>query len=172
MFVVVGLIGALLLLSFLVAGDFLEGVLPENDWITAEVLGAFLAAFGLFGWVATAQFDAPTPLAAAVGVGGGIGMGWLAYRITKALSNMSTDPTPGQRDLIGKEGRVITAVSPGNSGEILVSLAGQSIKLSAVADETLARGAAVVILESQSPTRVRVQSAERFWGSDPVLDAP
>jgi len=172
MFVVVGLVGALLLLSFLVAGDFLEGVLPENDWITAEVLGAFLAAFGLFGWVTTAQFDAPAPLAAVVGVGGGIAMGWLAYRITRALSNMSTEPTPGQRDLVGKEGRVITAVSPGAAGEVLVSIAGQSIKLSAVADETLARGAAVVVIESQSPTRVRVQSAEQFWGTGPQLDAP
>lgn len=172
MFIAVGIVGAVLLLAFLLVGDFLDGVLPESDWITAEVLGAFLAAFGLFGWVTAAQFDAPTPLAAAVGVAGGIGMGWFALRLTRALSNMATDPTPGQRDLIGKEGRVITAVSPGSAGEILVSLAGQSIKLSAVADETLARGTAVVIVESQSPTRVLVQSADRFWGSDPVIDAP
>lgn len=172
MFVVVGIIGALLLLCFLLVGDALDGILPENDWVTGEVLGAFLAAFGLFGWVVDAQFDVGTPTAALVGVGGGLAMGWLALRLVRTLSRMQTDPTPGQRDLVGKQGRVVTAVSPGSAGEVLVTLAGQTIKLSAVADETLARGAAIVVVESQSPTRVLVQSAERFWGPMPEIDGP
>ena len=76
MFVVVGLVGAVLLVVFLLLDDVLDGMLPETDWISGPALGAFLAAFGLFGWVAQEAFDAPTPVAAVVGVAGGVGLGW------------------------------------------------------------------------------------------------
>ena len=58
MFVVVGLVGAVLLVVFLVLDDVLEGILPDADWISGPALGAFLAAFGLFGWVGQEAFDA------------------------------------------------------------------------------------------------------------------
>lgn len=171
MFVVVGVVGVLLLIAFLLLGDVLEGVLPESDWLTGDVIGAFLAAFGLFGWVTQAQFDTGSGVAALVGVGGGVGVGWIAYRLTRALGRMRTEPSVGQRDLVGKSGRVVTAVAPASVGEVIVNVAGQSLKLSAVADRALARGTPIVVVEAQSPTRVSVQSAAEFWGPDGELEA-
>jgi membrane protein implicated in regulation of membrane protease activity len=166
MFAVVGLVGALLLVLFLVFDDALEGILPDVDWISGPVCGAFLAAFGLFGWVAQEGFDAPAPVAIAAGVAGGIGLGWFAYRLSRALLHGPTDETPRTATLIGKEGRVVTAVSAGRLGEIVVRLGGQPVKLAATAAETLAVGTAVVVIAVESDTKVVVEAAARFWGQE------
>jgi membrane protein implicated in regulation of membrane protease activity len=163
MFVVVGVVGALLLVVFLVFDDVLDGILPDADWISGPVIGAFLAAFGLFGWVSQDGFDAPGPAAALVGVAGGVGVGWFAYRLSKALLHSPTDPTPTLASLVGKEAKVVTAVRAGGTGEVLVRLAGQPVKLSATSAESLERGTTAVVVAVESATRVRVESAERFW---------
>ena len=166
MFAVVGLVGVLLLVLFLVFDDVLDGILPDADWISGPALAAFLAAFGLFGWVAEEGFDAPTPVATAAGVAGGIGLGWFAYRLSKALMHSPTDDTPRTASLVGREGRVVTAVSAGRVGEVIVRLGGQPVKLSALANESLAVGTDVVVIAVESDTRVVVESASRFWAED------
>jgi membrane protein implicated in regulation of membrane protease activity len=163
MFVVVGVVGALLLVSFLVFDDLLDGILPDADWISGPVIGAFLAAFGLFGWVAEEGFEAPTGLASLVGLGGGVALGWFAYRVSRALMHSPTDATPTLAALIGQQAKVVTPVRAGGTGEVLVQLAGQPLKLSATADHDLARGTDSVVVAIESPTRVRVESADTFW---------
>ena len=115
MFVAVGVLGALLLVVFLVFDDFLDEIIPDADWISGPVIGAFLAAFGLFGWMVQSSTDAAAWVAALVGLGGGVGLGYGTYRLTKALANTPTDATPTQRDLLGRPGRVITAISAGRA---------------------------------------------------------
>lgn len=166
MFVAVGLVGAVLLVLFLIFDDVLDGILPDIDWISGPVIGAFLAAFGLFGWTTTEAFDAPSGIAAIVGVGGGVAMGFGAYRLTKALMHSPTDATPTAAALVGREGRVVTGASPGQLGEVLVTMGGQPIKLSAVSDGELVRGVAVVVIDAPSATKVVVQAADLFWGTD------
>jgi membrane protein implicated in regulation of membrane protease activity len=163
MFVVVGVVGTLLLIAFLLFDDFLDGILPDSEWISGPAIGAFLAAFGLFGWVADDGFDAPPLLAGAIGVAGGIGLGWFAYRVSRALMNSPTDATPTTAALVGQQAKVVTPVRAGGTGEVLVRLGGQPVKLSATADEDLARGTESVVVAVESPTRVRVESAVRFW---------
>ncbi|HWL46025.1 MAG TPA: hypothetical protein VNQ73_24005 [Ilumatobacter sp.] len=175
MFVVVGAVGAVLLLVFLMFDDLLEGLLPDNDWISGPAIGAFLAAFGLFGWTAERAFDTPRPVAATAGVAGGLALGWFAVRLSKALLHSPTDATPATRDLIGQTAQVVTPVPAGGVGEVLVRLGGQPVKLAATADEHLARGAESVVIDTLSPTRVVVQSVSRFWaGTDehPEPDPP
>jgi len=155
MFAVVGLVGAILLVAFLVFDAVLDGLLPEADWISGPALAAFLAAFGLFGWVAQEGFDAPT----------GVALGWFAYRVSKALLHGPTDPTPNTSTLIGHEARVVTPVRAGGSGEVLVRLGGQPVKLLATADEDLTTGTAAVVIAVESSTKVVVQAAERFWAT-------
>ncbi len=166
MFAVVGIIGVLLLVAFLLLDDVLEGILPDVDWISGPAVAAFLAAFGLFGWVAEEGFEAPTPAAAVVGVAGGVGMGWFAYRLSKALMHSPTDETPRTSSLIGREGRIVTAVSAGRVGEVLVRLGGQPVKLSAMASEALAVGTEVVVIAVESDTKVVVEAATKFWARD------
>jgi len=166
MFVVVGVVGALLLVLFLIFDDVLEGVLPDADWFSGPVIGAFLAAFGIVGWTATEAFDAPTWGASIIGVAGGAAIGYGAYRLTKALMSGPTDATPSSAALVGREGRVITGATPGRLGEVLVTLGGQPVKLSAVSDDELVRGSTVVVIEAASATKVVVQPADRFWAAD------
>ena len=165
MFVVVGVVGAVLLLTFLLFDDLLDGILPDAEWISGPVIGAFLAAFGLFGWVADAGFGTGPALAALVGLGGGVGLGWFAYRISKALMHAPTDATPTTASLVGQPARVITPVRAGGIGEVLVRLGGQPVKLSATAATDLARGADTVVVAVESATRVRVEAADEFWQS-------
>lgn len=166
MFVAVGVVGAVLLVLFLIFDDVLDGIGPEADWISGPVLGAFLAAFGLFGWTSAEAFDAPTWLAALVGIGGGAAMGYGAYRLSKALINSPTDGTPTAAALMGREGRVVTGARPGRLGEVLVSMGGQPVKLSAVCDAELIRGTTVVVIDVESSTKVVVQPSGRFWATD------
>ena len=167
MFVAVGLIGVVLLVVFLVFDDVLDGLIPDADWVSGPALGAFLAAFGLFGWVAEEGFDAPTPLAVGTGLVGGIGLGWFTAKLAKALMHQPTDATPTARDLLGAEGKVVTAISDGHAGEVLLRLAGQPTKMFATSDDTLAVGTDVVVIDVASDTRVVVQAASRFWELDP-----
>lgn len=163
MFVAVGAVGALLLVVFLIFDDVLDGLLPDADWISGPALAAFLAAFGLFGWVAQEGFDAPTGLAAAAGVVGGVALGWFAYRLSRALMHAPTDGTPTAAALVGQEAKVVTPVRAGGTGEVLVRLGGQPVKLSATADVDLPRGTQSVVVAVESATRVRIESADTFW---------
>lgn len=54
MFVVIGVIGALLLVSTLVFDDVIDDLIPGLDFLSGPVIGAFLAAFGLEAAIAEA----------------------------------------------------------------------------------------------------------------------
>lgn len=166
MFIAVGLIGVVLLVLFLVLDDVIDGAVPSVDWISGPVVGAFLAAFGLFGWTTTEAFDAPTGLAVVAGVGGGVALGYGAYRLSKALMHSPTDATPTAAALVGREGRVVTGAVPGRLGEVLLTMSGQPVKVSAVSDDELVRGAPIVVIDVESATKVVVQPADRFWATD------
>lgn len=167
MFVVVGVIGAVLLVVFLLLDDVLDAILPDSEWISGPAIAAFLAAFGLFGWVAEEAFDAPRPIAAMAGVAGGVGLGWLAYRLSRALLHGPTDATPTTAALVGQQARVVTPVRAGGTGEVLVRLGGQPVKLSATAVKDLPLGTEAVVVSVESATRVRVESSEDFWNPTP-----
>ena len=96
-------------------------------------------------------------------VGGGVALGWFAYRVSRALMHSPTDATPTLAALVGQQAKVVTPVRAGGTGEVLVQLAGQPLKLSATADHDLARGTDSVVVAIVSPTRVRVESADTFW---------
>lgn len=166
MFAVVGLIGAVLLVVFLIFDDVLDGILPDADWISGPALAAFLAAFGLFGWVAQEGFDAPGPVAGAAGVAGGLGLGWFAYRLSRALLHSPTDETPRTASLVGREARIVTSIVAGRVGEVIVRLGGQPVKLYATATEALPVGTEVVVIAVESDTKVVVEAAARFWSTD------
>ena len=163
----VGIVGAVLLVAFLIFGDALDGVIPDSDWVSGPAIGAFLAAFGLFGWVAEEGFDATSGVAAGVGVAGGLGLGWFTARLARALMNQPTDATPTSRSLLGTQGKVVTAISDGAAGEVLLRLAGQPVKLFATSDDSLSVGTEVVVVDVASDTRVVVQASTRFWELDP-----
>jgi membrane protein implicated in regulation of membrane protease activity len=169
MFIAIGIVGVLLLLVALLVDDIFDGLLPESDWLSTASIAAFLAAFGFGAGLLQRQVGLHPGLAAAGGAAAGVALAMVAVRWSRALSTMATDATPTSGDLLGCTGRVITAVPGGSSGEVMVRLGGQPVKLSAVGpdggDAELSRGAEVIVVDVLSPTRVRVEPVDRFWSS-------
>lgn len=163
MFVVVGILGALLLVGTLVFDDVIDEFVPGLDFITGPVVGAFLAAFGLFGWFLDDGVDSPVFVAVAAATAGGAVFGATTYRATRALMHQPTDATPTTDSLVGTEAKVVTAVSADGIGEVLVRLGGAATKFTATADTDLPVGTGVVVVAVESPTKVRVVRTEEFW---------
>lgn len=169
-FIAIGVLGvALLAVSFLL-DDVFEAVLPDG-WLSAPVVGAFLTATGFGGYLASVA-GAPTGLAIAAGAGAGVVLGWVALRLSRAVAGMATDATPSSVDLVGREGRVVTPIVAGGTGEVLIRLGGQPLKLTARATDDVPTGSTVVVVAVLSPTFVEVQTAERFWAPNPTGELP
>jgi membrane protein implicated in regulation of membrane protease activity len=96
----------------------------------------------------------------------GIVIGYLAWRITKALMYMPTDEPVRTADLLGKSGRVITPIPAGGLGEILVRHAGQPLKLSGRATQALPAGTAVIITQIISTSSVEVAAEDELFGTE------
>ena len=177
-----GLFLAFAILGFglLIAGlffDFLDGIFDALDLggggvVSAPVIGAFLGAFGLGGLA----FDAMSGGNLAVGLVGavaaGLGFGWIAFRLSSAFMHMATDATPTSRDLEGLIGRVVTPIAAGGSGEILVRLGGQQLKLTARSSREVPLGASVIVLEVLSSSSVRVEPESSFWDRELGEESP
>lgn len=167
MFIGIGLVGLALLVLAFVFDDVFDGLLPGGDWLSTTSLAAFGAAFGFGASMLQIGANLNTGPAAVGGVACGLALGTIAVRWSRSLSNMATDATPNSSDLVGLAGQVVTPIPTDSSGEVLVTLGGQPVKLSAVgregADE-LGRGDDIVVVDVLSATRVRVEIANDFWG--------
>ncbi len=164
MFVAVGIIGVAVLLFGLLVDDVFDGLLPGGDWLSLTSIATFLSAFGLLGWILTARFDTPTPVAVLGGTAAGIALGAVAVRWSRSLATMATDATPTAADLVGCGGRLVTAIPAGSTGEALIRIGGQPVKLTAVAATAIDRGTEVVVVDVLSSTKVSVEPADQFWG--------
>jgi membrane protein implicated in regulation of membrane protease activity len=163
MFIVIGAVGALLLLITLVFDDVIDDLVPGLDFISGPVVGAFLVAFGAFGWYLDAGPELPLPLAALIALAAGVLFGGFAFRFSHLLAHQPTDATPTTESLVGRSARVVTPVRANGIGEVIVELGGAPTKYSATADNDLATGTAVVVIAVESPTKLRVESDAQFW---------
>jgi hypothetical protein len=123
-------------------------------WLSMSVVLAFLAAFG-FGtgaFVGTLGAAAVLPGAAA-----GVGFGWLAARLTAAAMHMPTGATDTEEAMLGSLGRIVTSPSPGRYGEALLHRPAGPVKVACTADDALAAGTEVVVVDVTSSTLVHVQ---------------
>lgn len=157
LFLVAGVLGALLLLVTLLLDDILDGIFDfaDSGFISGPAIGAFLAAFGFGGALSMSAGIAPS---ASVGVGivAGFALGAVAGLVTRMLVKMPTTATPTEASLVGSLGTVVTSVPSDGFGEVSVMLVGQSVKFSARSAETLPAGTHVVVERVLSPTSVWV----------------
>jgi len=139
----------------------LGGAQPAGPDLSLPVISGFLGAFGFAGAVAATLAGEHGLLAVAAGVLVGllaaVPTAFLAGKLVHAAMNMATDATLSSADLVGAIGVVITAVPEGGYGEVRLAIAGQQIKFNARADEPLARGTHVFVIEVPSPTSVLVE---------------
>lgn len=129
--------------------------------VTLPAIAGFLGTFGFVGAVA-AVLSGTTGTSAAVvatlfGAAAGVPAAWLANRLMDVAMRMNTDATPSSSDLVGATGVVIRSVPAGGYGEVRLSVAGQPMKFNARADQPLARGTSIFVIEVPSPTSVLVE---------------
>jgi membrane protein implicated in regulation of membrane protease activity len=159
-FLVTAALGFGLLVVGLVFDDFLEFMDGDGGVLSAPVIGAFLGAFGIGGFVGTsATGNALVGLITAAIAG--LALGWVALRLSFVFIEMHTDATPTSGDYLGQLGRVVTPIS-GGGGEILIRMGGSPIKLVARADADIERGAEIVVVEVLSSNAVRVMTTNEL----------
>jgi membrane protein implicated in regulation of membrane protease activity len=140
--------------------------------VTLPAIAGFLGTFGFVGAIA-AVLSGTTGTSAAVvatlcGVVAGLPAAWLANRLMDAAMRMNTDATLSSSDLVGATGVVIRSVPAGGYGEVRLSIAGQPMKFNARADQPIARGTSIFVIEVPSPTSVLVEPTP---GADPAPPA-
>lgn len=154
-FLVVGVLGAVLLLISLL----LDGIFDALDFgdgpLSLTTIAAFTAIFGFaaFGCVgAGVSTGGAAVLGALAGLLGGAAAWWLSRLIRGAESTTAVSSD----DLVGLEGAVVLDIPAAGLGEVAITRHGERISLSAVADRPIPRGAAVRITQTVTSTSVRV----------------
>lgn len=154
--------GGLLLLTFV--ADTFEVDIPGTDaGVPAEAIAGFLAACGIIGYLLTST-GVGAGVTVPVAVGAGVGTGAITVSMVRFLMRSPTDATPTQADFVGAIAKVVTPISPGGVGEVMVSRHGQPWKVAAeLADgdlDELPAGTQVVVVSTVSATRVVVTPAD------------
>lgn len=164
-FLLVGAVGAGLLLVAMVVGDLLDGFLHVD-----AVGGDFFSLAGLAGFVGALGFTAAIvlsvvpSLALALGLGAVVGLGvgalaaWLTVRLKDATRD--SDSTVRAQHLVGAVGRVISPIPEGGFGQVRLSIHGHPTMMNAKADEPIAAGRLIQVTAVLSPTSVRVRHGE------------
>lgn len=163
--------GVVGLLVGLVAGDIDIDVDVGPDGLSLPALAALVGAFGFAG-AGLLAVGVPTPLALAGAAVAGLALAVATARAVRGLVDMPTDGPVRTGDMVGRPGRVVTALTPDRTGEVLVDHAGQRLKVAARGVEVLAVGDRVVVVEVLSPTLVAVESHDRFWSPGPADPRP
>ncbi|KKD07667.1 hypothetical protein [Streptomyces sp. WM6386] len=168
-FLGLGIAGVALLVLSLAFDGVLEGLFDGVDvldglfdgWLSLPVIAGFVSMLGFSGAIAMGTTGLGAVGATVIGVPVGVGTGWLAYRLSRALMSDRSGAAPRGDDLIGVSGSVVTAIPADGYGEVLVRRAGQPVKLSAKSSVPVARGAEVWVEEALSQTAVSVRLVER-----------
>jgi membrane protein implicated in regulation of membrane protease activity len=160
-FVAIGALGLLLLLLSVLLDDLLDGVFDfgGGDFgglLSGPVLSAFLAAFG-FGAAATmAATGASVAISTLGGLASGAVVGTAAGLLVRSISSMPTDITPSSATLEGASGVVVTPIGAERTGEVLLTVVGSPVKVSARSEGPVALGVPVKVTAVVSPTLVVV----------------
>lgn len=164
-FLIIGAVGAGLLLVAMLVGDLLEGLLPFDDFggdfFSLAGLAGFVGALGFTGAIVL-SLSHLLPLAIGLGVVVGLGVGALAAWLTMRLKDTTrdSDSTVRAHHLVGVVGRVIHPIPEGGFGQVRVSIHGHPTMLNAKADESIPAGRLIEITQVLSPTSVHVRHGE------------
>ncbi|WP_203566658.1 hypothetical protein [Aestuariimicrobium ganziense] len=163
-FMVIGVIGALVLLLSLVIGD-IGDVDFGHDWdfgadlFSIAALAGFAGAFG-FGAALVESLTGQTWLGVLAGVLVGAVIAWLVARLTRALKTGGTAGTVRTSNLVGLEGVVLSSIPAGGFGEVRIRAHGQQLKLNARSEAALETGQRVWVSGVVSPTAVEVRDSD------------
>lgn len=143
------------------ADDAFDALDLGPSWLSLPVIAAFV---GAFGFVTGATIGPLGPLAVVLGVAAGLLFGLGAVRLSRAMMHMPTDPTETAADLMASFGRIITPPTPGRYGAVLLDRPAGPVKVACMADDDLATGTEVIVVDVTSSTLVTVVA---FDADDP-----
>lgn len=165
-FLIIGGVGALLLVVLLFLGEVVEGLLGLDDLGGGCFSLAGLAAcVGAFGFTAAIVLSLVNSFAIAIvaGLFVGLTVGAGAAVLTRRLKDPARDgdSTVRAHHLVGLPGRVLHDIPVPGFGQVRVVAHGQPTTLNAKADEPLPAGTSIQVMAVLSPTSVQVRAAER-----------
>ncbi|QNE76342.1 hypothetical protein F0344_18450 [Streptomyces finlayi] len=140
-------------------GGVLDGLL--DGFLSLPVIAGFLSMLGFGGAIVLGTTGLGAVAATAAGVAAGIAAAWVTWKLSRALMRDQTTPTPREDDLIGTSGSVVTPIPAGGYGEVLLRLAGQTVKFAAKSPQPVERGAEIWVEAALSTTSVQVRPVER-----------
>lgn len=162
-----GLIGVGLLAVTLIFGDVFgdsDLQLFDSDVFSTAALAGFVGAFGFAG-AATLQLTGIGLLASLVGLLCGSAFAWLAVRLSRFLKAGEQSSSFETETLIGTDAKVITDIPAEGFGEVHLTAAGQTLKITAAAEVPLPAGTRVWVSGVISPTAVQVSPSHPELGS-------
>jgi hypothetical protein len=158
-FIVTAALGFGLLLLGLVFDDFLEFMDGDGGVLSAPVIGAFLGAFGIGGFVGT---SATGNVLVGLVVAGSPASCSGGSRCGSRSPSSACTPTPRPPAATTSASSAGSSPHHRGGGEILIRVGGSPVKLVARADTEIERGTEVVVVEVLSPTSVRVMTTNEL----------
>ncbi|MDR1768184.1 MAG: hypothetical protein LBR32_07140 [Propionibacteriaceae bacterium] len=137
----------------------LDGVfdLPDFEWFSTTGLGAGVAMFCFTAGLSQAAM-APAAMSYAIGAVAALivmfGSSWLLYKLRHA----GTDADSSVATAIGKFGSVVVPIEVGRTGQVSLTVGGETVQLNAVAEEDIALSQPVRVVDVVSPTCVKVEN--------------
>lgn len=158
-FLIIGIIGALLLVISVV----LDGIFEVFDFgdgpLSLTTIAAFTAIFG-FASFAMVGAGASATVAGVVGAVAGIAGGAIAWWLSRLIRSAESNTSVSSDELIGDEASVVLAIPENGLGEVALVRHGERVSLSATASAPIPRGARVRVVQILTATSVVVEPAE------------
>ncbi|MFS0695740.1 hypothetical protein [Streptomyces nitrosporeus] len=170
-FLGLGIAGIVLLTLSLIFDGILEGLFGDafggmlngffDGLLSLPVVAGFVSMLGFGGAIVLGTTGLGAPAAVAAGAAAGFVAAWLTWTFSKTLMRDQTTATPRGEDLVGTSGSVVTPIPADGYGEVLLRLAGQTVKYSAKSAAPVARGTEIWVEGTLSSTSVTVRPVER-----------
>lgn len=159
-FLIVGIVGAsVLLISFLVDG-FLESMdldFLDTGIFSTTTIATFMGTFGFVGYLASKMGWANVPTFAVSIISGLVVAGLIVALIKLFKRSEQESGTYGVDKLVGKQGRVLMSNPVNGYGTVAIEFNGSKEHYSMKCDTTLIPGDLIVVDEILSPTSVKVK---------------
>jgi membrane protein implicated in regulation of membrane protease activity len=120
----------------------------------------FLAFFGLSGTtMLSLGIVSSSVLSTLLALLFGSSAGWFAVWAFKFINRKESNSMAGGDDFVGKSGRILVPITPGDTGKIRIQAKGSTVDLLAKSDETMESGTEALVIEMEG-TVARVARAD------------
>lgn len=158
-FLIIGIIGALLLVISVV----LDGIFEVFDFgdgpLSLTTIAAFTAIFGFAAFAMVGAGASPS-VAGIVGAVAGVAGGAVAWWLSRLIRSAESNTAVSSEELLGAEASVVLAIPAGGLGEVALVRHGERVSLAATSMDPIPRGAKVRVTQTLTATSVAVEPVD------------